>query len=96
MPSSRRFPFTLVAASLLAVTGIAAAPGVVLASELRMTMEKPRFTCEARSASLSHVALRPVRRPAAPAPLPCCDGQFGCAQFLPTSTVLPHPRRYDS
>ena len=96
MPSSRRFPLTLVAASLLAGAGIAAAPGIVLASELRMTVEKPRFTCEARSASLSHVALRADRRRAAPTSLPCCDGRFGCAQFLPTSTVLPYPRRYDS
>ena len=95
MPSSR-LPFTLVAASLLAGGGIAATSGIVLASELRMTVEKPRFTCEAPSANLSHVAFHPDRRSAASASLPCCDGRFGCAQFLPTSTVLPHSRRYDS
>ena len=68
------------------------------ASELRMTVEKPHFTCEGHGRLLSHVAYVPgadasnVDPQAAgdDAPLPCCDGQIGCAQFLSTNTIL-HP-----
>ena len=77
---------------LLSLTGI-----VAQASELRMTVEKPHFTCEGRSL-LSHVAYAPgaARRTVFDdAPLPCCDGQIGCAQFLSTNTILhpEHPQR---
>ena len=81
---------TILALSMMvSLTGIAAQ-----ASELRMTVEKPRFTCEGRS-MLSHVAYVPGaerQKVSDDAPLPCCDGQIGCAQFLSTSTVL-HPER---
>ncbi len=82
----------LAVSTMLALTGFAAH-----ASELRMTVEKPHFTCEGRS-MLSHVAYVPGedrRRVLADAPLPCCDGQIGCAQFLSTSTILhpDHPQR---
>jgi hypothetical protein len=70
------------------------------ASDLRMTVEKPHFTCEGRQANLQHTAYHPgdLAREAADeldgqAPLPCCDGQIGCAQFLSTNTILrPHSR----
>ena len=84
---------TILAVSMmLSLTGIAAQ-----ASELRMTVEKPHFTCEGRSL-LSHVAYVPgaARRTVSDdAPLPCCDGQIGCAQFLSTNTILhpEHPQR---
>lgn len=64
------------------------------ASELRMTVEKPHFTCEGHGRLLSHAAYIPGEYKQAvdddDAPLPCCDGQMGCAQFLSTSTIL-HP-----
>jgi hypothetical protein len=72
-----------------------AATGVAHASDLRMTVEKPHFTCEGRGALLSHVAYVPGeyrQKIEADAPLPCCDGQIGCAQFLSTNTIL-HPDR---
>ena len=68
------------------------------ASDLRMTVEKPHFTCEGHARLLSHVAYVPgqYRQSVADdAPLPCCDGQIGCAQFLSTNTILhpDHPQR---
>ena len=68
------------------------------ASELRMTVEKPHFTCEGHGQLLSHVAYVPGadasgatrQNTSDDAPLPCCDGQIGCAQFLSTNTIL-HP-----
>ena len=82
----------LVVPMMLALTGLAAQ-----ASELRMTVERPHFTCEGRT-MLSHVAYVPGaerRLVTDGAPLPCCDGQIGCAQFLSTSTILhpEHPQR---
>lgn len=65
------------------------------AGELRMTVEKPHFTCEGRGTLLSHVAYVPGQYRHAvsdDAPLPCCDGQIGCAQFLSTNTII-HPER---
>ena len=96
MPSSRRSRLCIAAATLLAVAASAAAPRAVLASGLRMTVEKPRFTCETHGASFSHAMFQPAGRPAAAAALPCCDGQLGCAQFLSTSTVLRASRRHRS
>jgi len=67
---------------------------VAAASDLRMTVEKPHFTCEGHGALLSHTAYVPgaerraVAQTADEAPLPCCDGQIGCAQFLSTNTIL--------
>ena len=61
------------------------------AAELRMTVEKPRFTCEGRGRLLSHVAYVPGEYRdgvGGAVPLPCCNGQVGCAQFLSTNTVL--------
>lgn len=66
------------------------------ASDLRMTVEQPRFTCEGHDSHFSRVAYVP----GAPAqdlsdtasddaaPLPCCDGKIGCAQFLSTNTII--------
>ncbi len=56
------------------------------ASDLRMTVESPHFTCEGAQKFLSRVAFHPGA--ADPAPLPCCDGQIGCAQFLSTNTIV--------
>lgn len=61
------------------------------AAELRMTVEKPHFTCEGRGLLLSRAAYVPGEyrvNATDDAPLPCCDGQIGCAQFLSTSTIL--------
>ncbi len=85
---------TLVLPMLLAMT----VAGMAQASELRMTVEKPHFTCEGRGQLLSHVAYVPGDRQqkiSDDAPLPCCDGQIGCAQFLSTNTILhaDHPTR---
>ena len=96
MPSSRRSCLAVAAASMLAGTAFAAAPGVGLASDLRMTVEKPHFTCERHVASFSRAAFQSDGRPARPAALPCCDGQLGCAQFLSTNTVLRASRRHRS
>lgn len=64
------------------------------ASELRMTVEKPHFTCQGHGQLLSHASYIPGEYKRAidddDAPLPCCDGQMGCAQFLSTTTIL-HP-----
>ncbi len=57
-----------------------------------MTVEKPHFTCEGNGRMLSHVAYRLSQQPLS-APLPCCDGKLGCAQFLSTNTVV-HPVRH--
>jgi len=91
-----RAGFPLVLALLTAATqlGPVLAP-VAAASDLRMTVEKPHFTCEGHGALLSHTAYVPGAEPRAAdakdadeAPLPCCDGQIGCAQFLSTNTIL--------
>lgn len=69
------------------------------ASDLRMTVEQPHFTCEGRGGDFSRVAYHPGETyGAAPAsatdpaddaaPLPCCDGKIGCAQFLSTNTIV--------
>lgn len=55
------------------------------AAGLRMTVEHPHFTCEGRTA-YSSVAYHPGV--ADTAPLPCCDGRIGCAQFLSTNTIV--------
>lgn len=66
------------------------------ASGLRMTVEQPHFTCEGHASHFSHVAYIPGASDrdlsnAADddvAPLPCCDGKIGCAQFLSTNTII--------
>ena len=70
------------------------------AAELRMTVETPHFTCAGRGALLTHAAYVPgaALRSASDAidqgaPLPCCDGQIGCAQFLSTNTILRPARK---
>ena len=78
-------------ASLLAVAALTFAAPVfhAQASDLRMTVEQPRFTCQGAQSALSHVAFHPgedVRTAAAP--LPCCNGQLGCAQYLSTNTIV--------
>ncbi len=78
-----------VAAVMLSGAGALAAPG----DGLRMTVERPHFTCESGGTTLSRVVFRP-RRAAASAALPCCDGQIGCAQFLSTTTVVRPGRRW--
>lgn len=65
------------------------------AADLRMTVEKPHFTCEGRTTLLSHVSYMAGEYKHdidQDAPLPCCDGQIGCAQFLSTNTII-HPQR---
>ena len=57
------------------------------ASDLRMTVEQPHFTCDGGHKYLSRVAYRPGDTLASPA-LPCCDGKIGCAQFLSTNTIV--------
>ncbi len=94
MSSSRRSCLAIAAASMLA--SFAAAPGLALASDLRMTVEKPRFTCETHGAVFSHASFRSDREPGIAAALPCCEGQLGCAQFLSTNTVLRASRRHRS
>ena len=89
---------TLILPMLLTMAVAGMAQGNVRASELRMTVERPHFTCEGRGQLLSHVAYVPgqsERKVVGDAPLPCCDGQIGCAQFLSTNTVLhaDHPTR---
>lgn len=96
MQLSRRSWFVVVSTSMLAGTGLAVPPGTVLASDLRMTVEKPHFTCETHAAGFSHVVFRAGRQRLAKSSLPCCDGQLGCAQFLSTSTVLHASRRHHS
>ena len=66
------------------------------ASGLRMTVEQPHFTCEGHDSHFSHVSYVPgaeigdVSDGAGgdAAPLPCCDGKIGCAQFLSTNTII--------
>ena len=86
----RRSP--LVRIACLVMVGLAAASQTApaRASSLRMTVERPHFTCEGSGVALSHVAYRADAKPV----LPCCDGRIGCAQFLSTSTVLRAPRRW--
>jgi hypothetical protein len=83
----------LSACAFAVLTGVSAAPA--RASDLRMTVEKPRFTCESSRASLSRTAYHAAARPGGPA-LPCCDGQLGCAQFLSTNRVLHSAHRWHS
>ncbi len=56
------------------------------ASDLRMTVEPPHFTCDGAQKTFSRVAFRPDD--VATAPLPCCNGKIGCAQFLSTNTII--------
>lgn len=66
------------------------------ASGLRMTVEQPHFTCDGHDSHFSHVAYIPgapgedLSNAASDdaAPLPCCDGKIGCAQFLSTNTIV--------
>ena len=92
MSSRHRIP--LVRVACLAMIGLAVGSQMppAQASGLRMTVERPHFTCDGGAISLSHVAYRPDAKPA----LPCCDGKIGCAQFLSTSTVLRAPHRWHS
>ena len=88
----------LVLPMLLTMAAAGMTQGTVKASELRMTVERPHFTCEGRGQLLSHVDYVPGqdrRKVVDEAPLPCCDGQIGCAQFLSTNTILhaDHPTR---
>jgi hypothetical protein len=88
-PSHRSLSQAVVIAAL-AGAGMVCRPSQ--AADLRMTVERPHFTCEGDGRMLSHVVYRPGPQPPA-APLPCCDGKLGCAQFLSTSTVV-HPVRH--
>ena len=83
---------------------MAAPVTVATASGLRMTVEQPHFTCEGHDSHFSHVAYVPGAAAGnssdrglstasdladdGQAPLPCCDGKIGCAQFLSTNTVI--------
>ncbi len=99
MSSSSRPPLRTFAALALCGAGFAVG-GAARGADLRMTVEKPRFTCERGGSALSHVAFHPERQRAAgavlPTALPCCDGQLGCAQFLSTNTVVLPSRRWHS
>ena len=60
-----------------------------------MTVEQPRFTCQGDASHFSHVAYVPASPDGQllsvddeSAPLPCCDGKLGCAQFLSTNTII--------
>ena len=72
----------LLSAILMLALGCSASFG----ADLRMTVERPHFTCEGRVRHFSDVAYHPGQADAAP--LPCCDGQIGCAQFLSTNTIV--------
>ena len=74
--------------SLLAVAALTAMSFLprAEASDLRMTVEAPHFTCEGAQRFYSRVAYNLDDNSAAP--LPCCDGKIGCAQFLSTNTVV--------
>ncbi len=61
-------------------------------ADLRMTVERPHFTCEGHVRHFSDVAYRPGQTDGAP--LPCCDGQIGCAQFLSTNTIVRPPHQW--
>lgn len=63
------------------------------ASDLRMTVEKPHFTCERTGIAMSRVVYRGKPDAIPVQVLPCCDGLLGCAQFLSTSTVVHPPHR---
>ena len=83
----RRMPSGFAAALLAATVGAAGDP-------LHVTMERPHFICRANAARVSHTAYDPAGD--ADAPLPCCDGRIGCAQFLSTHTVLHGKVRWHS
>ena len=74
---------TILGLAILPLLAFSAPAG---AFDLRMTVQSPHFTCEGRVRSLSEAAYRPGDP--ATAPVPCCDGQIGCAQYLSTSTVV--------
>ena len=69
----------------LILSAVPAAAGAN-ASDLRMTVQKPHFTCEGHDRGVSTVAWTPDGPSGAP--LPCCDGKIGCAQFLSTNTII--------
>ena len=73
---------TLLSAVAMLALGCAASFG----SDLRMTVERPHFTCEGHVRHYSDAAYHPGEDDGAP--LPCCDGQIGCAQFLSTNTIV--------
>jgi hypothetical protein len=75
--------------NLLTVLGFALVLPVMnaQASDLRMTVEQPRFTCAGAHSALSRVAFHP-NDATRTAPLPCCNGELGCAQFLSTNTIV--------
>ncbi len=77
---------------LSAVLMLALGCGSSFGADLRMTVEKPHFTCEGRVRHFSEVSYHPGETKGAP--LPCCDGQIGCAQFLSTNTVVRVPHQW--
>ena len=84
--------FSVIAVASLAALGTTALSRPASAIDLRMTVQRPHFTCEGHVRHFSDVAYR--SGDAGDAPLPCCDGQIGCAQFLSTNTVVRPPREY--
>ncbi len=73
---------------ILRIIGLACALPMLhaQASDLRMTVEQPNFTCQGAQKYLSRVTFHPADTLGAP--LPCCDGKIGCAQFLSTNTIV--------
>ena len=94
MSSSRRYFLPVIA--VLTGMGVGMANVPAAAAGLRMTVERPHFTCERHGALPSRVVYHPGESLAAQPVLPCCDGQFGCAQFLSTNTVLRQTHRWHS
>ena len=64
-------------------------------AQLQLSAPLPHFVCAGHGVSLSRAAYTPPSAPAArTVPLPCCDGQLACAQFLSTTTILHGPKRW--
>jgi hypothetical protein len=95
MPFGHGVQLVAIVAAALAATGVPGASGAQ-ASALRMTVEKPHFTCESRGIALSHVVFHPEDHAGVKPSLPCCASQLGCAQFLSTNTVLHLSRQHRS
>lgn len=62
------------------------------AGELHPAYAKPHFTCE--TLRPLRAAWHPERATRDEAQQTCCNGQIGCAQFLPSSTALRQPHHW--
>ncbi len=91
-----RFSLCLAGFTAVMLSGLGGAMAATPGEGLRMTIERPHFTCESGGRTLSRVAYHLHEAAPQQGVLPCCDGQIVCAQFLSTNTVVRPGQRWHS